>query len=146
MIRTPIGGWWLKSIVLNGREILDAPLDLRQSSADAVVTVSDRATEITGTVLGAGGTPRSDQFVVIFSRNKAHWFLNSRRVIGIRPDQEGRYRIRNLPPGDYLIALADLDQGEWFDPEILDGLAAGATRITLGENEQKKHDLQALNP
>ena len=42
-IRTPLGSWWLKSAILNGRDILDEPLQVRQSEVDLVVTFSDRA-------------------------------------------------------------------------------------------------------
>lgn len=102
-----------------------------------MVTFSDRAAEVSGTV----ARTQSDRFVIIFSPDRAHWFYNSRRVSGTRPDREGRYAIRNLPPGDYFVALADVDQGEWFDPGILEGLAADAIRIRLAEHEQKKLDL-----
>ena len=87
------------------------------------------------------GSGRSDRFVVVFSTDRRSWFYNSRRVAGIRPDPDGRYTIRNLPSGEYFAVSADLEQGEWFDPQVLDGLATGATRVTLGEYERRKHDL-----
>ena len=43
-VRMPIGPWWLKSLVVNGRDLLDSPLELRQNVDDAVVTFTDRPT------------------------------------------------------------------------------------------------------
>lgn len=141
-IRTPIGRWWLKSIVVNGRELLDDALDLRQSADDGVITFSDRASELSGAVRAADGTPAADGHVVVFAVEKSAWFHGSRRVAGIRPSADGHYAVRNLPPGEYLVAVADdLETNEWFDPEVLRALVAGASRIRLAENETRVLDL-----
>jgi Carboxypeptidase regulatory-like domain len=143
-LRAPIGGWWLKSLSLGGRELLDSPLDLKQGANDVVVTFSDRATELKGTIAGTPDHPPSDYVVIAFGVDKAVWFLNSRRVAGVRPDAEGRYSIRNLPPGDYLVAVTDdVEQNEWFDPAVLQRLAPSAMRITLEENETRTIDFKA---
>jgi hypothetical protein len=142
-LRTPIGPWWLKSIVINGRDVLDAPLDLRESTDNAVVTFSDQASELAGVVTDAQGNPLSDRYVIVFSSNKASWFFNSRRVAALRLGADGRYSIRNLPPGDYFcVVFDDIEQGEWFDPAILQKLSEGAARISLSENEKKQHDVK----
>ena len=47
---SPIAGWWLKSAVVDGRDRLDGPLEVRASIQDLVVTLSPRASEIAGTV------------------------------------------------------------------------------------------------
>jgi hypothetical protein len=142
-LHTPIGPWWLKSIVINDREVLDTPLDLRESTDNAVVTFSDQASELAGVVTDAKGNPISDQYVIVFSTNKASWFFNSRRVAALRPGADGRYSIRNLPPGDYFCVVSDdVEQAEWFDPAILQKLSEGAARISLSENEKKQHDVK----
>jgi hypothetical protein len=141
-VRTPIGGWWLKSLVVNDRDLLDSPLELRQDVDDAVVTFTDRATEITGTLTDTRGNGVPEMFVVAFSADRSAWFFNSRRVAGVRPDAQGRYAIRNLPPGDYrIVAVPDLDQGEWFDPAVLERLLPAAVAVTLTPAEKKAHDL-----
>ena len=140
--RSPIGSWWLKSIVVDGRDILDAPLEIRRSTDDAVVTLSDRASELHGTVMDARGAPVADRYIVVFSADRGAWFPNSRRIVALRPYSDGQYRIRNLPPGDYyVVAHDDLEHGEWFDPFTLEELVPLAARITMAEYENKVHDV-----
>jgi hypothetical protein len=140
-IRAAVGGWWLKSISAGGRELLDAPLDLQQSIDDAVATFSDRASEVSGRLLDGGGAPVADLPVVVFSVDRSTWFFNSRRIAGVRSDRDGRFAFRNLPPGEYRIAAADLDPNEWFDPAVLERLMPGATRVTMTGVERQTIDL-----
>lgn len=141
-IRTPIGAWWLKSIAVNGRDLLDGPFDLRESATDAVATFTDAASEIAGRVTDAAGLPAREPYVVVFSADRTFWFAGSRRIAGVHPDADGRYSIRNLPPGDYRIAVAiDIDPGEWFDPSALERLLPAATPVTIAGLERKTLDL-----
>jgi hypothetical protein len=78
----------------------------------------------------------------VFSADRAAWFPNSRRIVALRPYSDGRYRIRNLPPGDYfVVAHDDLEPGGWFDPFTLEELVPLASRITIAEYENKVHDI-----
>lgn len=139
---SPIGGWWLKSVMVNGSDVLDTPLDLRRSADDAVVTFADDATELTGRVTDSTGNPASNHVVIVFAVDSASWFFNSRRIVGIRPDAEGRYVIRNLPRGEYFVlAFDDVEQGEWYDPSLLQRLTGESKRISLGDVEKKSLDI-----
>ena len=133
----------MKSIIAGGRDLLDVSIDLQQSLDDAVVTLSDRASELSGTVTDAQDTPTLDPYVIVFSVDRGTWFSNSRRVVGVKPDREGRYAIRNLPPGEYRVALAtDFEQGEWFDPAVLETLLATATPLTITGAEKTTLNLR----
>jgi carboxypeptidase family protein len=141
-LRTAIGGWWLQSISIGGRDILDGELELRQSEDGAVITFTDRATELAGRLTDAKGNPAGDATVVIFATDANAWFLNSRRVAAVRAGPDGRYAIANLPAADYFVAASDdVDSGEWYDPALLRRLARSAGRVTLGRFEKKTQDL-----
>lgn len=141
-VRAPIGPWWVKSMVVNGKELLDSELDLRESTDEASITFSDRASALSGHVRQGDGTPLADGFIVVFSSDPRFWFHNSRRVAGMRLSNDGRYSIRNLPAGDYGVAVStDIELNEWFDPEALRALSGSAMRVTLQENETRVQDL-----
>ncbi len=141
-IRTSIGGWWLKSIVIDGRDALDAPLTLNASTTEATVTFADTASELRGRVAFATGEPAANSTVVVFPVERAGWFFNSRRIAAAPLDAQGRFVVRNLPPGDYLVvASADLDQLEWFNPVTLEKLAPSAAKLTIRGDETLTFDI-----
>ena len=106
------------------------------------MTFSDQANELTGKVVDSERAPATDCFVVVFGTDKQSWFFNSRRVVGVRPDGDGTYRIRNLPPGSYLVVASDdVEEGEWYVPSVLQRLAGSATSLTLGQYEKKALDI-----
>lgn len=135
--------WQLKSSTIHGRDTLDFPIDLREGADNAIITFTDRTTELSGLVQDAGGQPAPEYHVVVFARDKTYWTPQSRRIRSLRPAADGKYTIPNLPPGEYLItAVTDMEPGEQFDPAVLELLARSAVTLTLGEGEKKTQDLR----
>jgi len=138
-------GWVLKSVLANGRETIDTPLDVRSGRSIDNVTVlfTDRLTEVNGTVTDDRGTPITDYTVLAFPVEASLWRPMARQIMTARPDQNGKYQIRGLPPGDYYIATVDpAQQGEWFEPAFLDQHRAGAVGLSLGEGDVKTRDFK----
>jgi protocatechuate 3,4-dioxygenase beta subunit len=136
-------GWTLVSALANGRDMLDEPLDLRQSINEVVLVFSDRSSELSGRLQDPAGRPAPDHHIVLFAADRAHWLPQSRRIRALRPSTDGTFAIRSLPPGDYLLsAVTDIEPGEWFDPAVLQQLSAGSMKITLAEGEKKVQDVQ----
>jgi uncharacterized protein (DUF2141 family) len=135
-------GWTIKSSAIGGQEALDVPFSLERSAADAVVTLTDAPPELSGTVLDSSGQPAPDYSVVVFSADRQHWTPQSRRIQSVRPTAAGKYIVRNLPAGDYLIAaVVDVEPGEWFDPNYLQQLSGSSLKITVGDGEKKVQDV-----
>jgi hypothetical protein len=141
-----LNGWTLKSVMLNGRDVTDTGVDFR--GADAVtgldIVLTSKLTDISGSVTASNGEPVKDYTVVIFAEDPQKWTVPmTRYVTGTRPDQQGRFQVKNLPAGSYYAVAVDyIPQGEWGDPELLDRLKDKAKRITLGEGEAKTLDLK----
>jgi hypothetical protein len=141
----PFTGWWLRSATVGGRDILDTLLELGAGSVtNAVITLSDRHTMLSGRVQTAGGAPASDYFVLTFSTDRGTWKPGARRVQTARPGTDGLFTFNDLPPGEYFMAaLGDVDRDEWRDPALLADLAdRGAVKVTIGEGESKLQDLR----
>jgi hypothetical protein len=142
-VRPDEPGWVLMSAVFNGRDALDTPLELRQSVSDALLTFSDRPAELSGSLQDPAGRPAPDYYVIVFSSDRTHWTPQSRRVRAMRPSAEGRFTVRNLPAGDYLIAaVTNIEDGEWGDPGVLQQLSTVSMKLTLAEGEKKSQDIQ----
>jgi Carboxypeptidase regulatory-like domain len=138
-------GWWLRSAMWNGRDLLDAPVRIAQGQDVSGVTLvlSDRRTELSGTLVTPAGAAVSDVFVLVYPADAALRLPHARRIAAVRPDSSGRYIFRNLPAGDYLLcALRDVDEGEWNDPGFFDPLVPASLKITLADGEQKVQDLR----
>jgi hypothetical protein len=145
----PIGvppGWALKEVRANGADITDTGMEFKagESVSGIEIVLTASLTEVKGMVTAAGSEPVKDYTLVVFSDDPQRWTLpNSRYVAGARPDQEGRYQVRSLPPGGYYaIAVEYLAQGEWNDPEVLERLKANATKFSLRGGETKVLDLK----
>ena len=139
-------GWSLKSVLLNGQDVTDLPLDLPpgQAVAGMQIVLTERATDLSGRVTDARSRPVTDVTVVIFPADEERWVYQSRFIRAARPDQDGRYQISGLPPSDDYLAIAvqGLEEGQAGDPEFLATLRAHAARFSLGEGETRALDLR----
>ena len=139
------GSWALKSAIVGGRDILDFPLEVQPNNdvGGAVLTFTDRTQQLSGMLQDASGRPTSDYTIIVFPADKSYWLPQSRRIQSTRPGTDGTYSIRGIPPGDYrVIAVTDVDTGEWYDPDFLGQLVGAALPISLSEGEQKVQDLR----
>jgi hypothetical protein len=133
--------WTARSSMVGGQDALDTPIEIRQSYSDAVITLTDRISELSGR-LDAGGAS-ADYTMILFSANQAHWSAPSRRVLTARAASDSTYSFRNVPPGEYLLAAVDdVEQGEWNDPTFLQRLSPTAMKITIAEGEKKTQDVR----
>ncbi len=137
-------GWVLQAVHLDGRDVIDTPLDFGGAGHVEGVRLifSDRVSALSGVVHNRRGEPLTDFTVIAFPPNEERWQPASRFIRASRPDQNGSYQITGLPAGDYLLAAVDVvEQGEWYDPRFLDPLRAGAVRLRLGAGEAKALNL-----
>jgi hypothetical protein len=138
------GQWTLKSVLVAGQDVTDQPVDLKpgQNVDNVTIVLTDRSTEVTGTVRDVRNAPVTAITVIAFSTDQQYWRAQSRQIQTARTDSTGAYRLRGLPPGDYFIVAVDgVEQGEWFDPAYLEQASAGASRLTVREGDKKTQDL-----
>ena len=139
-------GWTLKSAVIGGRDAADAPFEVRPgvNIADAVLTFTDTAAEISGVLYDAAGRANGDMSIVLFSTNPAHWFAGSRRVRpSARPATDGRFSFTGLVAGEYyLAALTDVTPADLNSPQFLELVVPAAIKITVTDGEKKNQDLR----
>jgi hypothetical protein len=139
--------WMVQSIRLGGSDVTDSVVEFsgNQDLRGARVTLTDRITEVNGKVSSGNETAR-DYTVVIFPDDPAKWTFPSRYLRAARPDQQGLFRVRALPPDDRYLAVAVdyLEEGEGGDPQFLEQIRGSATRFSLGDGETKPLDLKLV--
>jgi hypothetical protein len=135
----------LKSAVVAGQDTADFPLEFtgEHDVMDAVLTFTDKTSELTGTLTDAAGKPAPDYTVIVAPSDNRYWTPGSRRIVTSRPSTDGRYVFRGLPPGDYVLAVVtDLENGAQYDPEFLRSLSTGALRVGIIEGGKVAQDLR----
>jgi protocatechuate 3,4-dioxygenase beta subunit len=138
-------GWTIRSVRLNATDVTDAGFEIKgsQEIGGLEVELTNKLTTISGLVTNARGDALKDYSTIVFAQDSARWTGNTRYMSVGRPDQDGRFKISGLPPGDYyIIALDRLDTGEAGDPEFLERIRTKASRLSLDEGETKTLDLK----
>jgi protocatechuate 3,4-dioxygenase beta subunit len=131
-------GWILRSVHVNGVDITDTGYDFKpgEDVGGLEILLTQRTTEVDGTATNAQGQALKDYTVVVFSADETKWTLPMTRwTQSARPDQEGRFRIRNLPAGSYYAVAVDyVAQGEWNDPQWLTRMRDRAITFRVSES------------
>lgn len=140
----PPPGWTIKSVRINGSDVTDAGIEFKAN--EDISGIEIELTNKIGTVSGlvtTGGDAVKDYTVIVFAQDKDKWSGTSRyQGIG-RPDQDGRFKTSNLPPGDYyIVALDHVEAGQWGDPEFLESIRNRASTFSLMEGETKTVDVK----
>ena len=140
--------WMLRSVLAGGTDITDTPVEFRPNEEirDVQVVITNRVTELTGTVAGGDGKPVRDYTVVVFPEDDTKWTAPSRFIRAARPDQQGLFKIRALPANARYLAVAVdyLEEGEANDPEFLASAKDNGTRVALADGESKAIELKLL--
>jgi uncharacterized protein (DUF2141 family) len=136
--------WTLRSAIADDRDLLDTGIEgPNVQLAGVTLILTDRPTELSGTLRTASGQPAAEYFVIVFSTERVHWMVGARRSRSARPDTNGRFAFANLPVGEYCIAaLTDLDPMEWQDASFLEQVAPAAVKVSIGEGQKKTQDLR----
>jgi hypothetical protein len=130
--------------IVNGIDTIETGLELEggeQIEVAAEVTASEA--RLSGRVLDLAGRPLVQQHVVLFPAEPSARTPPSRRIFSVRPDQNGRYLLPDVPAGDYLItAIADIEPGDWFNPDVLARLVPTAAPVRIRRGDTLEIDLE----
>ena len=130
--------WMLKSITVGDTDLTTTGADAASLAAGARVRVvlTDKVTELTGSVRNAQREPVAEYVVVVLPVETVDPAIASRYVHALRPDQKGGFRLRALPPGSYVAAAVEaLEQGSEWDPAFQSAVRNGARRFTVSEGQ-----------
>src|SRR5262249_15851519 len=138
-------GWSLKAVIVDNHDIVDTPIELSSSQKlnNVNILFTNKRNEINGTVTNEQSIPITDFTVLAFPTDPSLWRPLARQILTARPDQNGKFQIRGVPPGDYYLVTVDpAEQGEWFEPAFLDQQRAASARIRIGDGDVTTHDFR----
>jgi hypothetical protein len=160
--RAPLSTRWiLKSVTLDGREVLDESVWLEPGRhyGRVRIVMTDRRSQVRVRVSEANGTPTGEYAAVAFPVQPERWRHPDRYISAAAPlpasfvgtpDRSGTggepgrsLRFIGLPAGDYyLIAVDDIEYKMTHDPAVLQKLSLKATRVTVPERDLIEVPLQ----
>ncbi len=140
--------WTLKSVTIGERDVTDMPFDVQAGEAPVfVVTLTDRTSRLSGSLIDPRGQPSTGYFVVVIPADRRYWLPQTRRIASARPDAKGQFLFRNLPPGEYRIAATtDLVPADLRDGTALEALLPHSLPATVALGENRSIDLHVAGP
>jgi hypothetical protein len=135
-------GWFWQTTSLAGKPLIDELLELGTFEVSGLVlTFGETTNHVSGRVSDATGAADPDAAVIAFAADSDAWqegVFTSRRARKVFATSAGTYDIATLAPGDYYVVAIDRRLAlNWQDPKFLESLIAGATKVTLGAEDQK---------
>lgn len=136
--------WWLRSAMFEGRDVLDEPLVVDVNDITGVeLTFTDRRNVLSGSLQTAAGRPAPDYFIVVVPADRRPWRQGSRRFAFTRPASDGRFRIQDLPAGQYfLAALTDFESSDFANDDFIAQFATQSLTVTIRDGEETTQAIQ----
>jgi hypothetical protein len=145
--------WALEEVRVHGVDVTDRALPFgrpNQSLTDVEVVLTDRPSELTGTVTDDHGKPAAAALVIVCSTDRDQWYPDSRFERAVRSGASGQFRLTGLPFGTYyVVAMRTAPDGgdeAWQDPEVLAGLILRASTLTIAGSEKRSVRLRTMEP
>jgi hypothetical protein len=142
----PDSGWYLKAVLFDGVDITDTGMDFTpgRTYEGLQIVFTRKRTDLSGVLTDDRGTPVVDATVIVFPADQQKWTYQSRYIRTMRPDTNGKYNVKGMPPGeDYLmIAVQNLESGQGSDPEFLSRAKDEARPFSMNEGETKSVDIK----
>ena len=142
----PNATWFMKAVLFDGEDVTDKGIDFQpgRNYEGLQIVFTQKITDLSGLVTDDRNRPVIDATVVLFPTNRDLWTFGSRYIRTARPDTNGRYNFRTMPPSDdyMVIAVQNLESGQGSDPDFLSRAIEEAKRLSLAEGETKAVDIK----
>ena len=139
--------WTFQSAMVNGRDASIYPVDIESNDLSGVmINFTDRPSDISGQVSADTEKPEA-MSVLVFPADQASWTGpgagSPRRFIAARADKDGKYRVANVPAGEYLaVAVPDKLIADWQRPKFLESLMPSASRFRVQDGDKVVQNLK----
>lgn len=138
-------GTYVKSIRAGSEDITHGILDLSEGSGGVIeIKLSPNGATVSGTIQNANGDAVSDVLVTL-GPEAIETAVQTLFLRTTRTDQDGRFTIKNLPPGEYrVLAWEEVDEQLVTDPEFRAHFDDKSATVKLSENSKTTSDLKLV--
>lgn len=149
-LMNPPKGWFLKGVTHEGEDVTDTGYEFTpgEDVKGFEIILTTRSQAVTGVVANDNGEPVLDYTVIVFPQDENKWTQSGSRWYGSSEgDQQGQFRVSELPPGSYFAIAVEADSvNDWMNPEWFRAAAKTATKFTLDEGATKRLELKLARP
>jgi hypothetical protein len=115
--------YYLKSAILDGRDMSREPISLTQSAGPVDIVLGDDAGSLQGTLQDSDGNPAAGWVMAL---------QDGRPPVAVPASPDGRFKIANLAPGDYRVfGWDDFQEVEYADPDWMRRNGGGGIVATV---------------
>ena len=146
----PGGSYFLRAVLLDGKDITDVPTALTSAHNGRLqVVFSSRLASLEGFVMDDAGKPTRDATIWIFGAEEVSWvpFSSRMRTTGIAGD-DGKFATRGLREGRYYVAAVPPNVVSFNpmqpDRQFLESLKKVATEVVLNAGETRTLELRVV--
>lgn len=135
--------WYLKSTLANGRDVNEAGISAEGGTIVLDLLASASGGVVDGVAADEKNSPVSNAVIVAVPEAR----LRSREDHYRKTvtDQNGRFTLRGIPPGDYtLFAWESVDGESYLNPEFLKSYEAKGIALRVGEGDRKTVQVPAI--
>jgi len=138
-------GYMTKSVLVDGVDMADVPFDptRRGTASNVTVVLTDKVTEVGGTVSAGLNPPGESVAVLIVPEELAQGISAQRFVRQLQTDNQGHFSVRAMPVGRYVaVAASSIEQGRQYDPALIQRVRQAGQGFSLREGEKVTLDLK----
>jgi hypothetical protein len=135
--------WYLKSALADGRDTTDASISVNGGTVGLSLVASANGGVVEGMVADANGQPVSNATVVAVPEMRLRGRIGLyRKTVS---DQAGRFILRGLAPGSYMMfAWENVDGEAYYNPEFLKSCEPQGSALRVTEGEHKTLQLTVI--
>lgn len=135
--------WFLKSIIVNGRDASESGLNVTGGMMTIDLLASMNGALIEGIAVNAAGESVADATIVAVPETRFRRLPDHYRKTS--SDQAGHFRLRGLPPGDYTIFAWETVEGKaYLNADFMRSYEGQGRAIHVSEGERASAQLKVI--
>jgi hypothetical protein len=135
--------WFLKSMATSGHDVSDSGFSVGSGMTPIDIMASANGAAAEGSATNQKDEPAADAVVVAVP--EARFRDRPNRYRKAVTDQSGRFTLRGLPPGDYILfAWESVDGEAYYDPEFLKAYEGRGKPLHVSEGDRVSVQLKAI--